>query len=55
MFVSGDRIVRYLGKNAVAMIGRLIGLILATLGIHMFSTGIYGSVIEGMNYLAEHS
>ncbi len=54
MFVSGDRIVRYLGKNAVAMIGRLMGLILATLGIHMFSVGIYGSVIEGMHYIAEH-
>jgi multiple antibiotic resistance protein len=54
MFVSGDKIVRYLGKNAVAMIGRLMGLILATLGVHMFSQGIYGSVIEGMHYIAKH-
>ncbi|MHC4772807.1 MAG: MarC family protein [Planctomycetota bacterium] len=54
MFVSGEKIVRYLGKNAVTMIGRIMGLILATLGVHMVTLGIYGSVIEGMHYIAEH-
>lgn len=54
MFVSGEKVVRYLGKNAITMIGRFMGLILATLGVHMLSVGIYGSVIEGMHYIAEH-
>lgn len=54
MFVSGDKIMRYWGKSAVTMTGRFMGLILATLGVHMLSEGIYGSVIEGIRYVAEH-
>jgi multiple antibiotic resistance protein len=53
MFVSGQRIVNFLGRNAVTVIGRLMGLILATLGVHMLSLGIYGSVVEGMRFIAE--
>lgn len=54
MFVAGEKLVRFLGKNAVLVIGRLMGLILATLGVHMLSLGIYGSVIEGIRFVAEH-
>lgn len=54
MFVSGEKIIHYLGKDAVAVIGRFMGLILATLGIHMLSQGIYGSVIEGIQFVTEH-
>jgi len=52
MFVSGEKIVRYLGKNAVTVIGRLMGLILATLGVHMLTEGVYGSVVEGIRFIA---
>jgi multiple antibiotic resistance protein len=54
MFVSGEKLVRYLGENAVSVIGRLMGLVLATLGIHMLTLGIYGTVIEGIRFVAEH-
>jgi small neutral amino acid transporter SnatA (MarC family) len=50
---SGEKIVRVLGTNAVSVIGRLMGLILATLGVHMLSLGIYGSVVEGMRFVAQ--
>ncbi|MHC4609816.1 MAG: MarC family protein [Planctomycetota bacterium] len=51
MFISGERLVRFLGKDAVDVIGRLMGLILATLGVHMLSIGIYGSVVEGIHFV----
>jgi multiple antibiotic resistance protein len=53
MFVSGERLVRFLGKDAVNVIGRLMGLVLATLGVHMLSIGIYGSVVEGIRFVTE--
>jgi multiple antibiotic resistance protein len=53
MFVSGEKLVRFLGKDAVDVIGRLMGLILATLGVHMLSIGIYGSVVEGIRFVTE--
>ena len=31
MFVSGERLVRFLGKDAVDVVGRLMGLVLATI------------------------
>jgi multiple antibiotic resistance protein len=52
MFVSGEKLVRFLGKNAVMVIGRMMGLILATLGIHMLTVGIYGSIVEGIKFVA---
>ena len=54
MFIGGEKLVRLLGKDVVNVISRLMGLILATLGIHMLSIGIYGSVIEGIRYVGEH-
>ncbi len=53
MFVSGEKLVQYLGEHTVNVIGRLMGLILATLGIHMLSLGIYGSVLEGIRFISE--
>lgn len=55
MFVSGEKLVRLLGKDAVDVIGRLMGLILATLGVHMLTIGIYGSVVEGIRFVTEQS
>lgn len=54
MFIGGERLVRILGKDAVNVISRLMGLILATLGVHMLTIGIYGSVAEGIRFVAEH-
>jgi multiple antibiotic resistance protein len=53
MFVSGEKLVGFLGKDAVDVVGRLMGLILATLGVHMLSIGIYGSVVEGIHFVTE--
>jgi multiple antibiotic resistance protein len=53
MFISGERLVRFLGKDAVNVIGRLMGLVLATLGIHMLSIGVYGSVVEGIHFVTQ--
>ena len=39
-FVSGERMIRYLGENAVNAITRLMGLILATIGTQMVIAGI---------------
>ena len=53
MFISGETLVRYLGKNAIAVVAKLMGLILATLGVHMLSQGIYGSVVEGIEFVTQ--
>jgi multiple antibiotic resistance protein len=41
-FVSGDRLIEYLGQSAVNAITRLMGLILATIGTQMVIAGIDG-------------
>jgi multiple antibiotic resistance protein len=41
-FVSGERMIKYLGENAVNAITRLMGLILATIGTQMVIAGISG-------------
>ena len=41
-FVSGDRLIKYLGVNAVNAITRLMGLILATIGTQMIIEGMSG-------------
>ena len=43
-FVSGERLVRYLGENAVDAITKMMGLILAVIGVQMFIEGAYGAV-----------
>jgi len=41
-FISGDRLIKYLGENAVNAITRLMGLILATIGTQMVIAGVSG-------------
>ncbi|MEJ2039623.1 MAG: MarC family protein [Desulfosarcinaceae bacterium] len=45
-FVSGERIVKYLGDNGIKVITRLMGLILAVIGVQMFIQGVGGAVAE---------
>jgi multiple antibiotic resistance protein len=54
MFIAGEKLVQLLGKDVINVISRLMGLILATLGVHMLTIGIYGSVAEGIRFIAEH-
>lgn len=44
-FVSGERFVRYLGHNGIKVITRLMGLILAVIGVQMLIHGIGGAVL----------
>ena len=39
-FVSGDRLVRYIGQTAINAITRLMGLILAVIGTQMVIDGV---------------
>ena len=43
-FVSGQRILGRLGANGVDVITRLMGLILAVIGVQMFATGVHGAI-----------
>jgi len=43
-FVSGERLVMYLGDNGVKVITRLMGLILAVIGVQMLIQGVGGAV-----------
>jgi multiple antibiotic resistance protein len=43
-FVSGERFVRYIGINGIKVITRLMGLILAVLGVQMLIGGVGGAV-----------
>ena len=43
-FVSGKRIVKYLGDNGIKVVTRLMGLILAVIGVQMLIQGIGGAV-----------
>ena len=45
-FVSGERFVKYIGDNGIKVITRLMGLILAVIGVQMLIHGIGGAVIE---------
>ncbi len=42
-FVSGERLVRYLGKSGLAVITRIMGLILAVIGVQMLIEGLKGA------------
>ncbi len=42
-FVSGERFVRYLGDNGISVVTRLMGLILAVIGVQMFIYGAKGA------------
>jgi multiple antibiotic resistance protein len=43
-FVSGERFVRFVGDNGLKVITRLMGLILAVIGVQMLLHGIAGAV-----------
>jgi multiple antibiotic resistance protein len=43
-FVSGDSLVRFLGHNAIKVITRLMGLILAVIGVQMVIEGVRGAM-----------
>jgi len=43
-FVSGERLVRYLGQNGIRVVTRLMGLILAVIGVQMLISGVGGAV-----------
>jgi multiple antibiotic resistance protein len=43
-FVSGQKLVKYIGEGAITVITRMMGLILAVIGIQMVIEGIYGAV-----------
>lgn len=46
LFVSGERLVEYLGHNGIKVVTRLMGLILAVIGVQMLILGIGGAVTE---------
>jgi len=43
-FVSGERFVRLLGHNGIKVVTRLMGLVLAVIGVQMLLVGIGGAV-----------
>jgi multiple antibiotic resistance protein len=43
-FVSGQRLLRYVGDNGVNAITKLMGLILAVIGVQMFIEGAHGAI-----------
>jgi multiple antibiotic resistance protein len=45
-FVSGERFVKYLGHNGIKVVTRLMGLILAVIGVQMLILGVGGAVTE---------
>lgn len=42
-FVSGERLVRFLGSNGLNVVTRIMGLILAVIGVQMVVDGIHGA------------
>jgi multiple antibiotic resistance protein len=45
-FLSGERFVKYIGDNGIKVITRLMGLILAVIGVQMLIHGIGGAVTD---------
>ena len=45
-FVSGERFVKHIGDDGIKVVTRLMGLILAVIGVQMLIDGIGGAVIE---------
>jgi multiple antibiotic resistance protein len=45
-FVSGERIVKYIGDNGIKVVTRMMGLILAVIGVQMLIQGVGGVVTE---------
>ena len=45
-FLTGPKLVHYLGRTAIKVITRLMGLILAVVGVQMLIEGIGGAVVD---------
>jgi len=45
-FISGERFVKFIGDNGIKVVTRLMGLILAVIGVQMRINGVGGAVIE---------
>lgn len=43
-FMFGDKILKFLGQNGLQIVTRLMGLILAIIGVQMFIQGVYGAI-----------
>lgn len=43
-FLSGEKLVTYIGENAIGVVTRMMGLILAVIGVQMLIEGVYGAV-----------
>ena len=51
-FIFGQKIVQKIGKSGLDIITRLMGLILAVIGVHMLMEGIFGAVENFLKYYA---
>ena len=47
-FLSGERLLAILGRNGINIVTRLMGLILAVIGVQMLITGLAGAVKANM-------
>jgi multiple antibiotic resistance protein len=45
-FIFGERLVNYFGDNGIKVVTRLMGLILAVIGVQMLINGIGSAVME---------
>ncbi|MCE0494176.1 MarC family protein [Vibrio salinus] len=45
-FIFGEKFVRYLGDNGIKVVTRLMGLILAVIGVQMLIAGIGGAITQ---------
>ncbi|MDC0611142.1 MarC family protein [Vibrio sp.] len=45
-FIFGERFVHYLGENGIKVVTRLMGLILAVIGVQMLIAGIGGAITQ---------
>jgi len=43
-FVGSDSLVRFVGQNGIKVVSRLMGLILAVIGVQMLIVGIHGAI-----------
>ncbi len=43
-FISGEKLIKFIGESAIKVINRIMGLILAVIGTQMLIQGIYGAI-----------
>jgi multiple antibiotic resistance protein len=43
-FVYGERLVKYLGRDGLSVVTRIMGLILAVIGVQMLIQGVFGAI-----------